>query len=266
MTSVTTRDYRIDTPQGGLFAKRWLPEDAAAGIPFVLMHDSLGCVALWRDFPERLAVATGRPVIAYDRLGFGRSDPNPEQLRLGFVEAEAERGFIPLCEQMGLNRALLLGHSVGGAMATVCAARYPARCAGLVTVAAQNFAEDKTLKGIAEARDNFADPDQFARLERYHGSNAGWVLSAWVDTWLSAPFKEWDLADTLARVHCPILALHGEQDYYGSPAHIERFVSLTPADAHSLLIPECGHVPHREKPRRVLTEIQAFLDRQPQCP
>lgn len=258
MLSVTSRECRIETPQGSLFAQCWVPE-RACGNPTVLLHDSLGCVALWRDFPEQLAAATGREVIAYDRLGFGQSDPHPDQLGPGFVADEAERGFVPLCEQLGIKRFVLFGHSVGGAMASVCAARFPERCEALITESAQTFVEDLTLNGIRDARDAFAESGQLDRLKRYHGDKAAWVLSAWTDTWLSTPFQDWSLDDVLPQVRCPVLAIHGAHDEYGSAVHPNRFAELSAGPGRALIVDDCGHVPHKEKPDTVLDAVSAFL-------
>lgn len=258
MSAVVTRDHQIETPCGALFARRWTPSETA-GNPIVLMHDSLGCVALWRDFPAQLAECTGREVIAYDRLGFGESEPSARMLGAGFIADEVEMGFVPLRTQLEIDRLVLFGHSVGGAMAAVCAARFPEACEALITESAQAFAEERTLSGIREARDAFAEPGQLERLARYHGDKANWVLSAWVDTWLSGPFRSWTLDEVLPLVRCPLLALHGECDEYGSRAHPDRFVALSGGEAQALLIPDCGHVAHKEKPAVVLKAVADFL-------
>ena len=131
-------------PARAACAQRLGPWSAdAAGAPIVLMHDSLGCVELWRDFPEQLARETGRSVIAYDRLGFGRSDPNARRLRRppASVEAEAREGFRQLREALGIGPFVAFGHSVGGGMAICCAGVYESDCQALITESAQAFAE-----------------------------------------------------------------------------------------------------------------------------
>lgn len=252
--SITCQDHWIDTPHGRLFARDWQParENAA---PLVLLHDSLGCVALWRDFPAQLAQASGRRVIAYDRLGFGRSDPHPGRLAPSFVEDEAHEGFMALCEQIGLERFALLGHSVGGGMAIGCAAAHPRACLGLISESAQAFVGAETLAGIRSAERQFAEPGQLERLARYHGNKAQWVLRAWQ----SEAFAAWSLAPLLPQVRCPLLCLHGEQDEYGSPEHPRRIAEGVAGPARLLLVPDCGHVPHREKPEPVLAAAAGFL-------
>ena len=250
----------IATPDGRLYAKQWSGAlDDAAKPPIVLLHDSLGCVELWRDFPQRLAQSTGHAVIAYDRLGFGKSDAFAGPLDPAFIQQEAYGGFAALTERLGVDRFIVFGHSVGGGMAVSIAAAYPGRCAGLITESAQAFVEAQTREGIRIAQAQFAEPGQMSRLERYHGDKAQWVLDAWVNTWLSPAFAQWCLDDVLLAVRSPVLALHGTDDEYGSTAQPERIVTLAGAPATLKLVPRCGHVPHREQESTVLDAVNAFL-------
>ena len=195
-------DRWIEVPGGRLFARSWRPSEAAPRErpTILLLHDSLGCVELWRDFPERLARATRLPVMAYDRLGFGRSDPHPGRLFLDFIRAEATATIPTLCDQLGLGVLIPLRHSERGGMAVAAAAHLPERCTAVVTMAAQAFVEERTLAGIRRAREIFAEPAQFERLSRYHGGKARWVLGAWTETWLSPAFAAWSLDGDLPRV------------------------------------------------------------------
>jgi pimeloyl-ACP methyl ester carboxylesterase len=259
--AVATRDHWLATEYGRLFARVWVPPDLRgySDTPILLFHDSLGCVELWRDFPEQLAVATHRSVVAYDRLGFGRSDAHPGRLPLTFIRDEAATMVPRLCEALGMNAFIAFGHSVGGGMAIATAARWPERCVAVVTESAQSYVEDRTRAGLLAARVEFARPGQVERLARYHGAKARWVLEAWIETWLSPAFAGWSLDEDLRAVRCPVLALHGDQDEYGSAEHPGRIARLTHGPSKAVILEGCGHVPHREQPAQVLTEVAQFL-------
>ncbi len=255
-TPVTETEWAIRIAEGALFAKCWTPETELAA-PIILFHDSLGSVDLWRAFPQRLASETNRRVIAYDRLGFGRSAPHPGRLELDFVAAEARDTIPRLCDQLGVAAFVACGHSVGGGMAVETAARFPERCRALVTIAAQAFVEERTLAGIRDAKRGFQAPSNVARLAKYHGDKARWVLDAWTETWLSSDFAGWTLDAALTAVRCPVLALHGDRDEYGSSAHPERIAA---GRGTARLLPDTGHVPHREREALVIDAIRSFLD------
>lgn len=260
--TVDTTTFRIATPQGQLHGQRWQPAVATSGpqaAPVVLLHDSLGSVALWRDFPALLAQATQRAVIAYDRLGFGQSDPAPAPLAPDFVAQEAHTAFAAVQQGLGLERFVVLGHSVGGGMAAHVAAAYPQQCLALVTESAQTLVEDRTLEGIRAAQGNFAQPGQMERLAKYHGDKAAWVLSAWVDTWLSPAFAHYSLQPALAQVRCPVLAIHGEQDEFGSLLHPHNIAAWAGGTVEQEIVAGGGHVPHREQPERIAARIAQFL-------
>lgn len=258
MQQISTAQHWIDTPDGQLFAQSWNPTQES-GAPIVLLHDSLGCVALWRDFPMRLAQESGRRVIAYDRLGFGRSAAYPGLLPLSFVQDEALGGFQALRQALKLNQFVVLGHSVGGGMAVGCAAVHQDACLGLITESAQAFVDVATLDGIRVAERQFAEPGQLERLEKYHGDKAHWVLRAWIDTWLSDAFSHWSLDDQLPNVRCPLLSLHGDRDEYGPPLHADIIAAHVSGPSSLHILADCGHVPHREYPDEVLAAIRTFL-------
>jgi pimeloyl-ACP methyl ester carboxylesterase len=257
--TVATRDHWIHTGRGRLFARTWTPADAGGAAPILLCHDSLGSVELWRDFPGALARSTGRRVAAYDRLGFGRSDPHPGTLASTFVRDEAAEGVAPVRDALGLDRLVAFGHSVGGGMAAAAAASLGDACEALVTVSAQSFVEDRTAAGIRAAREAFRDPARVERLARHHGDKARWVLDAWTETWLAPGFAAWTLDAELREVRCPTLALHGDGDEFGSARHPERIAAGVRGPARVVILEGVGHVPHRERPARVLDEVARFL-------
>jgi pimeloyl-ACP methyl ester carboxylesterase len=257
--TIKEHEYRITLDAGRLHAKTWTPDTPDAGglAPILLFHDSLGCVELWRSFPRHLASATRRRVIAYDRLGFGRSDPHPGRLERDFIGMEA-RSVVPrLCREIGITEFIACGHSVGGGMAVETSACFQTRCQALVTIAAQAFLEDKTVEGIRAAQQGFQDPASLAKLAKYHGNKTEWVIDAWIGTWLAPEFADWTLNDALAAVRCPVLAVHGECDEYGSSEHPKR-IAAGRGTAH--ILPNTGHVPHREQETLLIDVLQRFLD------
>jgi pimeloyl-ACP methyl ester carboxylesterase len=254
-------DAWITVPGGELYVRVWQPRAGEERAPILLLHDSLGCVDMWRSFPPALAAATGRAVIAYDRLGFGRSSPRDRPATRAFIEEEATIYLPALLRSLQLHRCVLFGHSVGGAMAVTAAARARGEYLAVVTESAQAFVEDQTRMGILRAKAAFAEPAARQRLERYHGDKTRWVLSGWIDVWLSPEFADWNLEDVLPQVRCPLLVLHGDRDEYGSQQFPDTFRRLAGGEAESVIIRDCGHVPHREQQDVVLAEVARFLGR-----
>ncbi|QDF99676.1 alpha/beta hydrolase [Azoarcus sp. DD4] len=261
--NVSHHDSWVEHEHGRLFARSWTPSGgpamAAAEAPIVLFHDSLGCVDLWRDFPARLSALTGRRVVAYDRLGFGRSDARAGQPALDFIADEAKTYFPAVRAQLGIQRFVAFGHSVGGGMAVNCAAEFAADCEALITESAQVFPEELTLRNIAAAKEQFKDTTQVQRLEKYHGDKARWVLAAWTESWLHPDFASWSLTPVLPRVSCPVLAIHGIHDEYGTTRHPEMIGELCAGPARVEIIPDTYHVPHRERPEDIAGLVSAFI-------
>lgn len=259
MKTASTEQHRVSTPHGDLFAQCWIPTEQL-GPPIILLHDSLGCVSLWQSFPEALALECSRKVIAYDRLGFGRSAVHPGTLPASFVQDEASGAFAAVCRHFGVSRFLVMGHSVGAGMAICCAATYPQDCEGVISISAQAFVDDRIRAGIRAADIQFAEPAKFQKLEKYHADKARWVLRAFVDTWLSEAFRDWSLDQQLLTIRCPLLCLHGDRDEYGSRQHPEHMVALVGERATLHMLQDCGHAPHRECLTELLDHICTFLE------
>ena len=259
MSSSTKIDeLKIEVAEGSIYVKRWTPETASTDSPLILLHDSLGSVDLWKDFPLVLAEKLSRCVIAYDRLGFGKSDARDQLPSMEFIEEEAIKYFPSIKKSLSIQRYSLFGHSVGGGMAINIASHDP-DCEAVVTVAAQAFIEDLTVKGIEDAKEMFEQPEQIARLEKWHGSKAKWVLHAWTNIWLSAEFANWSLQPIIGSVRCPVLVIHGENDEYGSLAFPKFISENTGGKTDMLLLENCGHMPHKEKPQEVIGAVKDFL-------
>ena len=259
MSSIQTEEFNVSVPGGSVFVKRWRPKSGAARIPLVLLHDSLGSVDLWRDFPAVLAGQLSRTVIAYDRLGFGKSDARSALPSLEFIAEEASKYFPAIKKHLGLAHFVLLGHSVGGGMAINIAAR-DCDCQSVISISAQAFVEDRTLQGIGAAQEMFAQPGQLDRLKKWHGKKAAWVLQAWTDVWLSAEFQAWSLQPAIDHVRCPLLVIHGEEDEYGSVAFPRFIADHSGGPVELLLLKNCGHMPHKQSLPETIHALRGFLE------
>lgn len=255
-------EHLIEQPVGPIFVKRWTPPRPCSSTAILLLHDSLGCVELWKDFPEKLSRALNRTVIAYDRWGFGKSAVRHELPPPHFIHEEAEIFLPRLLHTLNLSSIILFGHSVGGAMAIAAASRLGTTCRAVITESAQAFVEEKTKEGIRKAERDFMNPKNLARLEKYHGAKTGWVLKAWTDIWLSEEFAPWTLKNQ-PPFRSPLLVIHGDQDDYGSVEFPKTLCTLSLGKTQMVILPQCGHVPHREHPETVITLVRDFLQSLP---
>ena len=227
----------------------------------VLLHEGLGCVALWRDFPQALAQATGFGVLAWSRAGYGGSDPVPLPRPLDYMSREAKTAVGPVLDAAGVRRAVLLGHSDGASIAALYAGGVTDfRARGLVLMAPHFFTEPQGLASIAQAKRAYEQGDLRARLARYH-AHVDVAFRGWNDAWLDSGFARWDIADCLDYIRVPILAIQGEADVYGTARQIEEIGKRAYAPVEVEMIPDCGHAPHLEAPERTLTAIAGFCAR-----
>ena len=235
-------------------------DPAAAQRPtLVFLHDSLGCITVWRDFPDRLSTALGCDALVYDRRGYGASSPfGPEPRRPGYLEDEADV-LARVLEHTGVSQAVLFGHSDGGSIALVAASRLPDRVQAVVTEGAHVFVEELTLAGIRDARETLRTTDLRERLRRHHGERTDAVTSAWIDVWLSPAFRDWNIERYLPAIRCPVLALQGADDEYGTPDQVRAIAQGVSGPARAQLIEGVGHTPHRAAPDEVLRLTTAFL-------
>jgi pimeloyl-ACP methyl ester carboxylesterase len=225
----------------------------------VFLHDSLGCVDTWREFPRMLAERVGLDAIVYDRRGYGQSSPFASEPRTPrYLEDEAGVLFA-LLDALAIDHAVLFGHSDGGSIALIAAAMHPARVRALVTEGAHVFVEDRTLAGIRDARGTMASTDLLSRLARHHGDKTAGVVSAWVDTWLSPEFRDWNIERFLPRAACPALVIQGERDEFGTIAQVDAIAAGSGGPVTSLVIPGIGHTPHREATADVLDASATFI-------
>lgn len=256
--SAETEDSLVAVPGGNIFVRRWISGSTDLE-PIILLHDSLGSVEMWHDFPAALAKTTTRSVIAYDRLGFGKSSPRTTLPSTQFILEEAQVYFPAIVQALGVKNYILFGHSVGGSMALSIAALHPSQCKAVISESAQAFVEPRTLAGIESAQESFSAPDRFSKLKKWHGDKSRWVLDAWTQVWLSPQFRSWSLVPYLKDICCPVLAIHGSNDQYGSEEFPRTIVKHVQGSAGIEILEDCGHVPHRERKDLVLSLASAFI-------
>lgn len=225
----------------------------------VFLHDSLGSVQLWRDFPEKLAEATQCNVLVYDRLGYGKSFPMVTHKRENdYMEQEADVLY-DLLSSLNINNAILFGHSDGGTIALITASKYPQKIKAVICEAGHIFVEDVTVKGVEEALHTYNTTNLPARLQKYHGDKVETLVKAWTEIWLSKKFKSWNIEYLLKNSTCPLLFIQGENDEYGTLDQVEKTISQVSGTAEKFIIPNIGHTPHKEAPEIVLNKSVEFI-------
>ena len=226
----------------------------------VFLHDSLGSVQLWRDFPEKLAEATQCNFLIYDRLGYGKSFPMTTHKRENnYMELEADL-LNDLLSELNINDAILFGHSDGGTIALITASKYSEKVKALICEAGHIFVEDITVKGVKDALNAYKTTNLQERLQKYHGDKVDTIVKAWTEIWLSDQFRTWNIEPLLKNIACPLLFLQGENDEYGSLDQVDKTVTQVSGNSEKFIIPNVGHTPHKETPDIVLNKATEFVN------
>jgi len=226
----------------------------------VFLHEGLGCIGMWKEFPKRLCAATGCPGLVYDRQGYGLSSPQPAQRTIHYLHQSALSELPALVERLAPGRQhIVVGHSDGGSIALIYAAARPEGLRAVVSAAAHVFVEDVTIEGIRAVLAAHGSGKMLRALARYHGEKAETVFSSWADTWLAPWFRQWNIEYLLPAIACPVLAMQGSDDHYGSGAQLDAIVRAVP-DSRQLLLPDCGHSPHLEQTEATLQAMAAFIN------
>jgi pimeloyl-ACP methyl ester carboxylesterase len=229
---------------------------------FVLLHEGLGCVAMWRTFPAKLADRTGYGVLVYSRAGYGKSDPVPLPRPLTYMHDEAFEVLPAILDQAHIQKTILLGHSDGASIAAIYAGgRQDSRVRGVVLMAPHFFCEDISVRSIAAAKMAYENTDLRAKLARYHGDNVDVAFWGWNRAWLNPDFRHWDISEFLPTLHRPMLVIQGRDDQYGTAAQIERACAEAPGPVEVLYLDNCRHSPQIDQPGLTLDSIVAFSRR-----
>jgi pimeloyl-ACP methyl ester carboxylesterase len=241
----------------------WLNRDRRGAPLLVFLHEGLGSVSAWRDFPARLCAAGGFRGLVYSRPGYGRSTPRPphERWRPGFMHEQARVLLPALLGELGADTEAdppwLLGHSDGGSIALIYAATFPTGVSGLVVLAPHIFVEEVSIASIEAARDAFWTSNLRDRLARHHADpdSAFW---GWNKIWLDPEFRDWNIGSLLPGIRCPVLAVQGRNDQYGTLAQIETIARAVPTTT-SVVLDDCGHAVHRDQPERLIGAVVKFV-------
>lgn len=233
---------------------------AGAGPTLVFLHEGLGCVSRWRDFPAKIAAATGRAALVYSRAGYGRSEPARLTRPVSFMHDEALRVLPALLDAAAPGDVVLIGHSDGASIALIHAGRAGRRVRGLVALAPHVFVEDIGVRSIAALRADYLDPETEVRqkLAKHHADVDNAFLG-WADIWLDPAFRAWDITDVLPRIAAPVMVIQGTLDEYGTLAQVDALCSGLPSGAERVILPECGHVPQRDAPEATAAAIERFV-------
>lgn len=258
MSFIQIRGHRIEY-------ERVIAKQPAAVPPIVLLHEGLGSLAQWRDFPQLLADATGAEVIVYSRFGYGRSTPLGPGRHLrkpDYMHVEALESLPELIDAFGIERPVLVGHSDGASIALLQAGGLaPAKrvLSGVVVLAPHVFVEQEAIDGILKTREIYGTTPLRERLGKYH-DDVDSTFWGWFDIWTDPAFRSWNIEAYLPRIDCPVLAIQGNEDEYGTLEQIERIVRQV-AKVESVAIPQCGHSPHKDHPETVLVAIARFFEK-----
>ena len=239
-----------------------LTPDQSQPLTLMLLHEGLGCVALWKEFPRRLAELSGCRVLSYSRAGYGGSDPCPLPRPLRFMHDEGLRVLPKVLAAAGIEQAVLVGHSDGASIALIHAGGLAdRRIKGLVLMAPHVFVEELTVTSIRQARDAYAGTDLRRRLQRYHGANVDCAFLGWSGAWLDPGFLAWNLEEYLPTIRVPLLLIQGEEDNYGTLRQLDAIQGQVPGKVERVILPACGHSPFRDQPEKTLQAILAFLQK-----
>ena len=252
-------DHSFVTVQGRKLEVQKIPGANRDAPTLVFLHEGLGSVSMWRDFPDKAVSASGCPAIVYSRYGYGQSEVLRGARAVDYMHVEAREVLPELLERLGVDDPVLVGHSDGGSIALIyAAAKHSVR--GLVVMAPHVFVEDISVTSIAEAKTAFEETDLAQKLGRYH-ADAAKTFWGWNDIWLDPAFRGWNIEEVLPRIHCPVLAIQGFDDEYGTMAQLDAIARQTGGPIELLRLADCRHSPHRDQPGVVLEAMTSFISR-----
>ncbi len=253
---MTITEKYIKVKKQTIFTRQYTPDENNNNPTIVLLHEALGCTTHWRNFPEKLAAKTNSVVLLYDRLGHGLSEPMTEPRGVDYLHKEAWEILPSVLKSFKIKKPILLGHSDGGTIALLYAARFETHA--IITEAAHVFVEPITVEGINKALPQKAV--LIEKLGKYHGIKTEALFNAWSDTWLDIAFQTWNIETFLQKIHCPALIIQGDMDEYGTFEQVKHIEDGIGENAEACIIENCGHTPHKEAEDIVLEKIAVFIN------
>lgn len=258
--------HRFELQAAGhrLYAERLRPANAADEPTLVFLHEGLGSIGQWRDFPAKLCTLTRLPGLVYERWGYGQSESLIDSPRpLDYLEQEACQSLPEVLAACGITQPpILFGHSDGASIVLLFAAAYPQQVRAVISEAGHVFVEDVCLEGIQAARSAFYDEQDRLRrgLQRYHGANTDLMFRGWCETWLWPERRDWNMEAQLSRITCPTLIIQGADDEYATRAQVDAIAVGVSGLREILWLPSCGHVPHQQAQAATLAATVRFIE------
>ena len=226
-----------------------------------MLHEGLGCIALWRDFPAAVVRATGFGVLVYSRAGYGQSDLADLPRPINYMTDEALVSLPEVLDHMGIRRCVLMGHSDGATIAAIYAGSVPDyRVRGVILMAPHFFTEPMGLAAIGAANAAYGKSDMRARMAKYH-RNPDNTFRGWADSWLNPEFTAWNVADVIDHIRVPVLVVQGVEDQYGTLAQVREVETRCPAPVETAVLDDCRHAPFLEQPDMTLEAVRGFIMR-----
>lgn len=237
---------------------QWI-DGPASGPTLVFLHEGLGSIRQWRDFPQKVARAAGCRALVYDRYGYGKSDVlREDRVGVEFMHDGALNELPELLENLNIENPILVGHSDGASIALIHAGTYQVR--GVAAMAPHVFIEDICVESIGKAAREFETGGLREGLGKYH-RNARKTFHLWADAWLDPEFRQWNIEEYLPRIKCPVLAIQGEADEYGTMAQLDAIARQVGGPCELVKLPDCGHSPHKDQPEKVLNSVVSFIQK-----
>lgn len=258
-----TRRQRLSIDiSGASLEYAWVGADDAQDATIVFLHEGLGSLGQWRDFPEALCTRIGCRGLVYSRRGHGRSSSLTAPLTVRFMHDEALVVLPQLLDRLGITSPILFGHSDGGSIAVIYTGAGHATVSGLILEAPHVFVEDTTITGIRSVCERYESGDLKARLGRHHDA-AQALFTGWTDIWLSPAFRAWNIEHYAATIDTPVLLIQGREDEYGTTAQLDAIAAKVRGRCRSVLLPECGHFAHVDQPEAVARAATEFVEAAP---